>query len=76
MAPGSYQKFEDDLYKVRDEDLYLIPTSEVPVTNIYNDEIIDAEKFTDKDDLLLGVLSPRGRLGRSRYARYDPPASV
>ncbi|WP_169754832.1 serine--tRNA ligase [Campylobacter curvus] len=40
---GQLPKFEDDLYKVRDEDLYLIPTSEVPVTNIYNDEIIDAE---------------------------------
>ncbi|QKF91739.1 serine--tRNA ligase [Campylobacter sp. CCUG 57310] len=39
---GQLPKFEEDLYKIRDEDLYLIPTSEVPVTNLYNDEIIDA----------------------------------
>lgn len=38
---GQLPKFEDDLYKVRDEDLYLIPTSEVPVTNLYADEILD-----------------------------------
>ncbi|WP_169784624.1 serine--tRNA ligase [Campylobacter curvus] len=45
---GQLPKFEDDLYKVRDEDLYLIPTSEVPVTNIYNNEIIDAENLPIK----------------------------
>lgn len=47
---GQLPKFENDLYKVADEDLYLIPTSEVPVTNIYNDEILDEDilpiKFT------------------------------
>nr|MCR4941537.1 serine--tRNA ligase [Campylobacter sp.] len=45
---GQLPKFEDDLYKVKDEDLYLIPTSEVPVTNIYNDEILDEEKLPIK----------------------------
>lgn len=35
-------KFEDDMYALRDEDLFLIPTAEVPVTNLYRDEIIDA----------------------------------
>lgn len=34
-------KFEDDMYAVRDEDLFLIPTAEVPVTNLYRDEILD-----------------------------------
>lgn len=33
-------KFEDEMYAIRDEDLFLIPTAEVPVTNIYRDEII------------------------------------
>jgi seryl-tRNA synthetase len=33
-------KFEDDMYAVRDDDLFLIPTAEVPITNIYRDEII------------------------------------
>lgn len=40
FGTGQMPKFADDLYKVDDEDLYLIPTSEVPVTNLYNDEII------------------------------------
>ena len=45
---GQLPKFEEDLYKVRDEDLYLIPTSEVPVTNLYNDEILAVESLPIK----------------------------
>ncbi|QOR62322.1 serine--tRNA ligase [Sulfurovum sp. ST-21] len=37
---GQLPKFEDDLFKIEDEDLYLIPTAEVPLTNMYNDEIL------------------------------------
>ncbi|WP_459898975.1 serine--tRNA ligase [Campylobacter concisus] len=48
FGTGQLPKFEEDLYKVRDEDLYLIPTSEVPVTNLYNDTIIEAEKLPIK----------------------------
>ncbi|HVD61788.1 MAG TPA: serine--tRNA ligase [Gemmatimonadaceae bacterium] len=33
-------KFEDDMYALRDEDLFLIPTAEVPITNTYRDEIL------------------------------------
>lgn len=35
-------KFAEDMYDVRDEDLFLIPTAEVPLTNLYRDEILDA----------------------------------
>ncbi|MCD8212632.1 MAG: serine--tRNA ligase, partial [Campylobacter sp.] len=45
---GQLPKFEDDLYKIDGENLYLIPTSEVPVTNLYNDEIIDGESLPIK----------------------------
>ena len=48
FGTGKLPKFEEDLYKVRDEDLYLIPTSEVPVTNLYNDTIIEAEQLPIK----------------------------
>ncbi|WP_459881304.1 serine--tRNA ligase [Campylobacter concisus] len=48
FGTGQLPKFEEDLYKVRDEDLYLIPTSEVPVTNLYNDSIIEAEQLPIK----------------------------
>ncbi|WP_456058429.1 serine--tRNA ligase [Campylobacter hominis] len=40
---GQLPKFEEDLYKINEDELYLIPTSEVPVTNLYNDEIINAD---------------------------------
>ncbi|MEP6835748.1 MAG: serine--tRNA ligase [Gemmatimonas sp.] len=35
-------KFADDMYDVQGEDLFLIPTAEVPLTNLYRDEILDA----------------------------------
>jgi len=37
---GQLPKFEDDLYKMDGLDLYLIPTAEVPLTNLFQDEII------------------------------------
>ncbi len=39
-ATGQLPKFEEDLFKIQDWDLYLIPTAEVPVTNIYRDSTI------------------------------------
>ncbi len=35
-------KFEDDMYRLAEEDMFLIPTAEVPVTNLYRDEILNA----------------------------------
>jgi len=40
---GQLPKFAQDMYKCEEEDLYLIPTAEVPVTNIYADEILKEE---------------------------------
>lgn len=40
---GQLPKFAEDMYKCENEDLYLIPTAEVPVTNIYQDEILNEE---------------------------------
>ncbi len=40
---GQLPKMEEDMYRLKDEDLFLIPTAEVPVTNIYQDEILRAE---------------------------------
>ena len=37
---GQLPKMADDMYKIKDDDLYLIPTAEVPVTNIHRDEIL------------------------------------
>ncbi|TNK95100.1 serine--tRNA ligase, partial [Mycoplasmopsis pullorum] len=38
---GQLPKFKDDLFTIKDWNLYLIPTAEVPLTNIYNNEIVD-----------------------------------
>ncbi len=38
---GQLPKFEEDMFKLNQRDYYLIPTAEVPVTNIYRDEVID-----------------------------------
>ena len=40
---GQLPKFKEDMFKCVDEDLFLIPTAEVPVTNIYQDEILDED---------------------------------
>ncbi len=38
---GQLPKFEDDMYGIPEEELFLIPTAEVPVTNLYRDEILE-----------------------------------
>jgi seryl-tRNA synthetase len=40
---GQLPKFEDDAYATRTDELFLIPTAEVPVTNLYRDEIIETD---------------------------------
>ncbi|MFH0790380.1 MAG: serine--tRNA ligase, partial [Candidatus Omnitrophota bacterium] len=40
---GQLPKLEDDMYRLKDDDLFLIPTAEVPVTNIHRDEILNEE---------------------------------
>ena len=40
---GQLPKFEADLFKIQDSDLYLIPTAEVPLTNLYRDKILDEQ---------------------------------
>lgn len=39
---GQLPKFEEDMYGLAGEDMFLVPTAEVPVTNLYRDEILDA----------------------------------
>ena len=45
---GNLPKFSEQLYKLRDDDLYLIPTSEVPMGSIHRDEILDEEELPCK----------------------------
>ncbi len=42
---GQLPKFANDLFKIDNHDLWLIPTAEVPLTNLYRDETIDASRL-------------------------------
>ncbi len=75
---GNLPKFEADLFKVphNDKNLYLIPTAEVPVTNLYRDETLDAARLP----ISLTAFTPcfrseAGSYGKGR-ARHHPPAPV
>ncbi|MCG8476622.1 MAG: serine--tRNA ligase [Cytophagales bacterium] len=49
VATGQLPDKEGQMYKVENEDLYLIPTAEVPVTNLYRDEIIKEQDLPIKN---------------------------
>ena len=42
---GQLPKLEEEMYRLKDDDLFLIPTAEVPVTNIHSNEVIEEEKL-------------------------------
>lgn len=48
VGTGQLPKFEEDAFKVAGTDYFLIPTAEVPVTNMYRDEILDGTKLPIK----------------------------
>jgi len=48
LGTGQLPKFEEDLFKIEGESLYLIPTAEVPVTNLFRDEILTTEMLPAK----------------------------
>lgn len=45
IGTGQLPKFEEDAFSIKEEDYFLIPTAEVPVTNLYNGEIIRADQL-------------------------------
>ncbi|MBG0764105.1 MAG: serine--tRNA ligase, partial [Tissierellales bacterium] len=47
IGTGQLPKFEEDVFKIPQKDFYLIPTAEVPLTNIYRDEILDVEQLPE-----------------------------
>lgn len=42
---GQLPKFEDDMYRLKDEDYFLVPTAEVPVTNLLRDETLEEKNL-------------------------------
>ena len=72
---GQIPDKEDQMYVVTRDDLYLVPTAEVPVTNLHRDEIFDAADAADPLRRLLPMLPSRGRRGRQGHPRHParPP---
>ena len=75
---GQLPKFAADSFKVPhgDKDLWLIPTSEVPLTNLYRDEVLDAAQLLVSLYRLYAVFPQRGRILWQRCARDYSAASV
>ncbi|WQS55748.1 serine--tRNA ligase [Helicobacter pylori] len=48
FGTGQLPKFKEDVFKIENENLYLIPTAEVTLTNLYNDTIISVESLPIK----------------------------
>src|SRR5438034_2625851 len=45
QGTGQVPKFEADAYRTEPDDLFLVPTAEVPVTNLHRDEIVDGARL-------------------------------
>jgi len=45
QGTGQLPKFEDDAYHTAEDDLFLVPTAEVPLTNLYREEILDGARL-------------------------------
>ncbi len=45
FGTGQLPKFEEDMYRLKDDDLFLVPTAEVPVTNLHRDEILEEPRL-------------------------------
>ena len=45
FSTGQLPKFEEDMYRLRDDDLFLVPTAEVPLTNLHREEILEESQL-------------------------------
>jgi len=76
-ATGQLPKFKEDLFKIEDWDLYLIPTAEVPVTNIHRDETLSERdlpiKYTAYTPCIRSEAGSHGRdtRGLIRQHQFD-----
>ena len=73
---GQLPKFEEDMYKVTPGEYYLIPTAEVPVTNLHREEIIDLETLPKNMSLIPPVFrAEAGAAGRDTRG-HNPATPV
>ena len=73
---GQLPDKEGQMYYVGEDNLYLIPTAEVPVTNLYRDVILSDSDLPVKKLRIFSLFSPRGRQLWQGRARPEPSAPV
>lgn len=73
---GQLPDKDGQMYYVNEDNLYLIPTAEVPVTNIYRDVILDGDPATGKKYRLFRLFPPGSRFLRQRCKRIEPVTSI
>jgi seryl-tRNA synthetase len=77
QGTGQLPKFEEDAYRTEPDDLFLVPTAEVPVTNLLRDELLDGASLpAARVRGLYTLLSARGGRRREGHARAAAGASV
>jgi seryl-tRNA synthetase len=69
VGTGQLPKFEEESYLAERDDLWLIPTAEVPVTNLHRDELLGSRGSPPPIHGLLPLLSSGGRGRRKGYPR-------
>ena len=73
---GQLPDKEDLMYVATRDGFFLIPTAEVPVTNIHRDEILSEATTAGEILRVHSVLPPRGRIVRQRCPRTESSASI
>ena len=73
---GQLPDKEGQMYFAEKDNLYLIPTAEVPITNIYRNVILDESEFPIKLTGFTALFSPGGRILWSSCTRPEPRASI
>ena len=72
VGTGQLPKFEDDAYGLEDGQTFLIPTAEVPLTNLYRDEILSSRRVAEAFGRSHALFSAGGGISGSRHARDHP----
>jgi len=75
LGTGQLPKFKEDLFKIEERDFFLVPTAEVPVTNIHANEVLDEETLPRYYTAYTPCFVPRRGL-TERYSRTDPATPV
>ena len=76
IATGHLPKFEDEAYHMERDDLWAIPTAEVPLTSLHRDEVLAEADLPAALHRPHVVLPARGGRGRARHPRAAPRARV